>query len=196
MSKRGGKGGGWETYRHGPYDALVCGPAVPDQSGGIEEGGDPGVFAHAVFGAVDELAGVVVAVGAPGFAGHDGVGPSAAEEGGEDVADGAGDVGQADLDGAEIVGWFGEGGFQADVQEVEGAEGDGGVVDCDGDGGEAEVEDDLERVDKGALEPLYGGLGFLMDGLPRCRPFQFCWHRLCLPWWFLRWRSPVLQRFR
>lgn len=35
-----------------PEDALLRRPAVPDQRGRVEEGCDPGVFAHAIFGPV------------------------------------------------------------------------------------------------------------------------------------------------
>lgn len=103
---------------HEPEDALFDGPAVPDQGGGIEEGGDPGVLAHAVFGSVHQLALFVVAAGTLGFPRHDGIRPSAAEEGSEDVADGVGNVGQADDVGGEVVGRLGEGCLQRDVEEV------------------------------------------------------------------------------
>lgn len=172
------------TYRYWPYYALFRSPAIPDQSCWVEEGGDPGVFAHAVFGAVDELALVVVALCSLGFPSHDYIRPPTPEKTRKDVTDGVGYVGQADLNGAEIVRWFGEGGFQADVQQIQRAESDGGVVDCDGDGRKAEVKDDLERVEKSALEPLNGSLGFLVDDLPRSRPFQFRWRGLCLPYWY------------
>ena len=79
--------------RHEPEDAPLRRPAVPDQRGGVQEGGDPGVLPHPVFGDVHEFAAGVAAVGALGFAGHDDVGPFAADEGGGDVADRVGDVG-------------------------------------------------------------------------------------------------------
>ena len=79
--------------RHGPDDALFRRPPVPDQRGRVQEGGHPGVFPHPVFGDVHQFAALVAAVGALGFAGHDGVGPLAADEGGGDVADRVGDVG-------------------------------------------------------------------------------------------------------
>ena len=41
--------------------------------------------------------------------------------------------------------------MEGDVEEVEGGEGDAGVVDCDEDGGEAEVEDDFEGVEEDAF---------------------------------------------
>ncbi len=136
--------------RYEPEDATVGRPTVPDQSCRVEKGGYPGVFAHAVFRSVHQFPLVVVASRLLGFARHDGVGPLPAEEGGEDVADAVGDVGQADDGGGEAVGSLGEGGLQGDVEEVEGAEGDGGVVDCQEDGGEAQVEDYAEGVDEEA----------------------------------------------
>ena len=72
---------------HEPEDAPLRRPAVPDQRGRVQECRDPGVFAHPVFGSVEQLALVVVAARALGFARHDVVGPFAAEEGGEEVAD-------------------------------------------------------------------------------------------------------------
>lgn len=151
--------------RDGPGDALVGRPAVPHERGRVEEGGDPGVLAHAVFGPVHQFALVVVAAGALGFAGHDPVGPFAAEEGGGDVADGVGDVGQADEGGGEAVGRLGEGGYEGDVEEVQGAEGDAGVVDGDEDGGEAEVEDDFQGVDEDAFGGLDGVCGSALNAL-------------------------------
>ncbi len=135
---------------HEPEDATLGGPAVPDQRCRVEESGDPGVFSHAVFGSVHQFALFIVSSCFLRFALHDRVGPFAAEEGGEHVADAVGDVGQADDVGGEVVGRFREGGLEGDVEEVEGAEGYGGVVDCDEDGGEAQVEDYAERVDEGA----------------------------------------------
>lgn len=116
---------------HEPEDSLLRRPAVPDERARVQERGDPGVLPHAVLGAVGELAVLVAAVGAFRFAGHDEVGPAAAEDGGDDVADAVGYVGQADDDGGEVVGGDGEGGLQRDAEEVETAEGYGGVVDCD-----------------------------------------------------------------
>ena len=72
----------------------------------------------------------VVAACSAGFAGHDHVCPAAAEEAGEEVADGVGNVAQADYDDAEIVGGAREGVLEGDVEEIQGAESDGGVVDC------------------------------------------------------------------
>ncbi len=66
--------------RYKPEDATVGRPTVPDQSCRVEEGGDPGVFAHAVFGSVHQFPLVVVASRLLGFARHDGVGPLPAEE--------------------------------------------------------------------------------------------------------------------
>lgn len=158
---------------HEPEDALFGRPAVPDQCGGVEEGGNPGVLAHAVFGSVHQLSFFVVAARSLCFARHDGVGPSAAEEGGEDVADAVGDVGQADDGGGEVVGRFGEGGFEGDVEEVEGAEGYGCVVDCDEDCGEAQVEDYAERVDEEAFEELDVVARFLVNCAgARCRSYE------------------------
>ena len=134
-----------------PEGAALSRPAVPDQRAGVQDRCYPGVFAHAVFGPVDQLAGLrVEAACAASFAGHDVVGPAAAEEGGEDVAEGVGDVEDADYESAVIVGGAGEGHFDGNVEEVEGAEGDGSVVDCEEDGGIAEVEDCEERLDEEA----------------------------------------------
>lgn len=52
----------------------------PYQRYGKEEGAQPGVLAHAVFGEIDWLARGSVAVGLAGFTGHDAVNPGAAEE--------------------------------------------------------------------------------------------------------------------
>ena len=55
--------------------------------------------------------------------------------------------------------------MEGDVEEVEGAEGDAGVVDGYEDGGEAEVEDDFEGVE----EDAFGGFDvfgcFALDAL-------------------------------
>lgn len=72
---------------HHPEHSPLGRPAVPDQRGGVEEGGDPGVLAHAVFGPIHQLALFVVAAGTSGFSRHDLVGPFAADEGCGDVAD-------------------------------------------------------------------------------------------------------------
>ena len=124
-----GKRGG--THGDDPENAFFGRPAVPDQSGRIQECGHPGIFSHAVFGTVDQLAVLVVAACAGGLAGHYGISPFAAEETRAEVADGVWDVGQADDDGGEVVRGFGKGALEADVEDVEGAEGDAGVVDCD-----------------------------------------------------------------
>ena len=84
-----------EVGNHGdqPEDALLGRPAVPDECARIQEGADPGVLAHAVFGPVHQFSVFVVAAGTLGFSRHDLVRPFAAEDGSEDVADGVGDVG-------------------------------------------------------------------------------------------------------
>jgi hypothetical protein len=133
-----------EVRDHGERNGgvEVRGPAVSDEADGIQDGGEPCVFAHAVFGAEHEFAAVVVAAGFARLAVHDAVDPAAAEQRGEQVAGGVGDVEQADDEGRVGVGWLREGGLDGYVEDVQGAEGYGGVVDGEGDGGEAEPEDD------------------------------------------------------
>ncbi len=96
----------------------------------------------------------VVAARALGFACHDGVGPFAAEDGTDHIAEGVGDVSEADEGGGEVVGRLGESGLEGDVEEVQGEKGDAGVVDGDEDGGEAEVEDDFQRINEKAFGRL------------------------------------------
>ena len=55
--------------------------------------------------------------------------------------------------------------MEGDVEEVEGAEGDAGVVDGYEDGGEAEVEDYFEGVEEDAFDGLDGFGGFTLDAL-------------------------------
>ena len=119
------------NQRHEPEDALFGRPPVPDERGRVQEGGDPGVLAHPVFGYVHQVALFVLPVCTLGFSGHDPVRPLAAEEGSEDVADGVGDVTQADEGFGEIVGRIGEGGLKGDIEEIERAERNTGVVDGD-----------------------------------------------------------------
>ena len=66
-----------------------------------------------------------------GLSGHDPIRPSATEEGSEDVADGVGNVGYADESGGEVVGRLGEGRLERDVEEIQRAKGDAGVVNGD-----------------------------------------------------------------
>ena len=91
-----------------PEHSLLGGPAVPDECGRIEEGGDPGVLAHPVFGPVHQLAVLIIAASALGFSCHDLVSPFAAKEGSGNVADGVGYVGQADDRGGVAIGWRGK----------------------------------------------------------------------------------------
>lgn len=63
---------------------------------------------------------------------HDVVDPAAAEEGSEEVAEGVWDVEEAEDEGWIAVRGEGEGMLQGDVEDVEGAKGYGGVVDCVG----------------------------------------------------------------
>lgn len=72
---------------------------------------------------------VVVSPSFPCLAVHDAVDPAPAEEGGEEVPEGIGDVQQADDEGGVVVWRGGEGGLDGDVEDVETAEGDAGVVD-------------------------------------------------------------------
>lgn len=150
-------GEGRRAYRDDPEDALLCCPAVPDQGAGVEECSNPRVFSHLILWPVDQLTLCIVSSCLLGFPGHDCVGPSASEQTSEEVADGIRDIGQADDDGREVVGWLGEGGFKTDVQHIEATKGDAGVIHGYGDGWKPQVQQDLERVDKYSfrhLEPL------------------------------------------
>lgn len=129
-------------------DVILRRPAVEDQRGWVEDGGEPGVFAHAVFRAEDEFAVGVIAAGFAGFAVHDGVDPAAAEERGEQVASGVGDVEQADDEGGVVVWGGGEGRLDADVEDVQRAKGYAGVVDGECDGRILQPGKDFERVDE------------------------------------------------
>lgn len=83
---------------------------------------------------------------------HDSVGPFTADDGGNDVAKGGGDVEEAgDYDG-EVVGRGREGLLHGDVEDEKRAEGNGGVVDGYGYRREAEVGKYGEGVDDEALE--------------------------------------------
>lgn len=61
------------------------------------------------------------------------VGPFPTDKTREDVAEGAGYVGETDDDDGETVGRVGEGGFHADVKEVERSECNTGIEDCEQD---------------------------------------------------------------
>lgn len=78
---------------------------------------------------------------------HDCVGPFAAEDGRHDVAERRRDVQEADDGDGVVVRRVREGLLHGDVQDVQGAEGYGGVVDGYGDCWEAEVVKDREGVD-------------------------------------------------
>lgn len=69
---------------------------------------------------------------------HDTVDPFTAEQRSEEIAGGVGDVEQADYEGGERVGWGGESGLDADVEDVETAECYASVVDSKKNGWEAE----------------------------------------------------------
>lgn len=108
---------------------------------------------------------LVVAVRFLGLARHDFVDPAAAEDGSEEIAQGAGDIQEAEDEGREVVRGLGEGGLQGDVEEVQGAEGDAGVVDGEGDRREAHPGENDERVNEDAVEVLEEGFCFLLYGL-------------------------------
>lgn len=171
-----------EVRNHGrqPEDPVLRRPAVPEQRGGHEERGGPDVLAQAVFGVEDELAGGGDAAGAAGAASHYVVDPFAAEEGGEQVAYAIEHVEEADCqglvrlgregrgrtdDGAEVVWGAREGLLDADVEEVEAAECNGGVVDAERDGREAQVGDEGEGVDEDAAGDAGEFAGLERDAL-------------------------------
>jgi len=159
-------GEGRRAYRDDPEDAILCCPAVPDQGAGVEECSNPCVFSHSILWPVDQLTLCIVSSCLLGFPGHDCVGPPASEQTGKEVADGIRDIGQADDDGREVVGWFGEGGFKTDVQHIEATKGDAGVIHGYGDSWKSQVQQDLERVDKNSLRHLEPLLRLLFHDLP------------------------------
>lgn len=106
---------GSETYWYYPENVGLRRPAIPYQGGRVQDRGDPCILPHAVLGLIHQLAVRVVPAGFSRFACHDAVGPPAAEKAGEDIAKGAGDVGQTYGNGGEIVWRFGEGRLDADV---------------------------------------------------------------------------------
>ena len=116
---------------HEPENSLFGRPAVPDEGGGVEERGDPGVLPHSVLGSVHQFALFVVTACTLGLSGHDPIRPSATEEGSEDIADGVGNVCYADENGGEVVGRLREGRLERNVEEIQRAESDAGVVNGD-----------------------------------------------------------------
>lgn len=114
---------------------VVYRPSVPQQARREDNSCEISVLTHAVFRVVDGFSFGVEAAGGSGFARHDGVHPAAAKEGGDDVAEGGGNVEQAYYRYLESVGGCGEGFLDGDVEDVEGAEGNAGKVDGKEDSG-------------------------------------------------------------
>lgn len=135
------------TYWSEPVDTLVSRPSKPHQSRWVEKGPKPSVLAHSVFRLIDQLA-FPDTVGFYRLSLHDVVHPRAANNAGEDVAKSVGYIEQANDQGAELVRRSLEGESDGDVQNVQDAECDGGVIDREEDSGVAEVCKDLERVDE------------------------------------------------
>ena len=141
MEKKRGKRE--ETDRYRAVDMGFRRPAIPYQSGRIQERCDPCVFPHTVLGLIHQLAVAVVPSGLSRFAGHDGVGPPSAEDAGYEITYGAWNIGEADYDGGEIVWRFGEGPFDTDVDQIQRAKRDADIVDRDEHGREAKIEENL-----------------------------------------------------
>ena len=135
-----------------PERVAVRRPAVPQQGPRVHDCGDPCVLPHPVLRLVGQLAVGEVPARAAGLARHDPVRPAAAEHRCQQVPDAGGDVEQADDDAGVGVRRGGEGGFEGYVQYVQRPEGHGGAVHRDQNGGEAEVEDDAERLDQEAAQ--------------------------------------------
>lgn len=91
---------------------------------------------------------------------HDAVCPSAAEGRGKQVASRVGDVEAADDYDGEVVGRARESLLDGDVEDVEGAEGDARVVDCERYCGEAEVCCDFEGIKEDAADEVDVFAGF------------------------------------
>lgn len=106
------------NQRDQPENPLFGGPAVPNECGRVEEGGDPGVLAHAVFRYIHQFSLFIIAASTLCFSRHDLVGPFATKEGREHVADGVGDVGESDEGGGEFIGRLGEDGLERYVEEI------------------------------------------------------------------------------
>lgn len=135
------------TYRDDPYDCLLRCPSVPEQSTREESNGQPGIFAHPVFGSGHERAFFVVAAGIAGFAGHDVVGPFPAKDGSNDQTEGEGEIQQTDDEGGVVVGRGRKGLLNADAPDSDDAEGDAGEIDGDQDCGESEIGENSKWVE-------------------------------------------------
>jgi hypothetical protein len=115
-------------HRNDPYHAFLSSPSIPDQRARPEDRCYPRILLHPVFGPENQLALRVVPACLACFAVHDIVDPAAAEYTSQEISGAVGDIQQTDDESGEAVRLRGECGLHGDVEYVQCAKRDAGVV--------------------------------------------------------------------